>query len=169
VEPKGSLPHTQGPATCPCPKPDRSGPYLPSGFVKIHFNIILLYTPRSKWYLPQVSPPKRGMPLSSPIRATCLCHLIVLDLFTGIIFGEEDRSRHSSLCSLLHSPLRPKYLRHSPCRSTQCFSPFHFTGLLYYFLLQKAQNLTAPMPDLLLTYRLMIMLLQYAPAWLSSP
>jgi hypothetical protein len=26
MEPKGSLPHSQVPATCPCPEPDRSGP-----------------------------------------------------------------------------------------------------------------------------------------------
>jgi hypothetical protein len=35
---------------------------------------------------------KRSLPLVSPIRATCSAYLILLDLFTRIIFGEERRS-----------------------------------------------------------------------------
>ena len=41
----------------------------------------------------------------SPIRATCPAHLILLDLITRTIFGEEHRSLISSLCSFLHSPV----------------------------------------------------------------
>jgi hypothetical protein len=53
-------------------------------------------------------------PHFSPIRATSPADLILLDVFTGTIFGAENRSLSSSLCSFLHSsvtlvPLRPKY------------------------------------------------------------
>jgi len=30
MEPKGSLPHSQVPATCPCPEPDQSSPWSPN-------------------------------------------------------------------------------------------------------------------------------------------
>ena len=48
MEPEGSLSHSQQPATCPCPEPDRSCP--PFNFSKINFNIIPPSMPGSpKW------------------------------------------------------------------------------------------------------------------------
>ena len=48
--------------------------------------------------------------LSSPIRATCPAHLILLDFITRTILGEEYISFSSSLCSLLHSPFTSSLL-----------------------------------------------------------
>ena len=63
-------------------------------------------------------PTKPCIHLSSPIRATCTAHLILLDLTTRTIFGEQYKSLSSSLCSFLHSPvttplLDPNILLHT--------------------------------------------------------
>jgi len=49
-------------------------------------------------------------PLSSPILATCPAHLILLDLITHTILGEEYKSFSSSLCNLLHSLVTSSFL-----------------------------------------------------------
>jgi hypothetical protein len=50
MEPGGSLPHSQEPATCPYPEPAQFSPCPPSHVLKIHFNIIRPSTPGSpKW------------------------------------------------------------------------------------------------------------------------
>jgi hypothetical protein len=52
-------------------------------------------------------------PLSSPIRATCPAHRILLDLTTRTILGKEYRSFISSLCNFLHSPVTSSLLGRS--------------------------------------------------------
>src|SRR5215510_4703773 len=52
---------------------------------------------------PQVSPP-------TPCAPTCPAHLILLDLTTCTILGEEYRSFSSPLCNVLHSPVTSSLL-----------------------------------------------------------
>ena len=66
---------------------------LPSGLLPSGFPTKTLYTP-----------------LSSPIRATCVAYLILLDFITRTILGEEYKSFSSSLCSLFHSPVTSSLL-----------------------------------------------------------
>ena len=54
-------------------------------------------------------------PLSSPIRATCPGHLILLDFITRRILGEEYRPFSSSLCNLLHSPVTSSNQQNALC------------------------------------------------------
>ena len=105
MEPEGSLPRSQVPATCPYPELARSNPYPTSHILKIHLNIVLPPTPGSpKWFLPSGFPTKTlYTPIFSPIRATCPAHLILLDFITRKILGEEYSSLSSSLCTFLHS------------------------------------------------------------------
>jgi len=107
MEPKGSLLHSQAPATVPL-----LGQFDPvhtptSHYLKIHLNIIFPYKPGfpSDLFPPGFPTKTLYTSLLSPIRATCPAHLILLDLITRTLFGEEYISLRSSLCSFLHSPV----------------------------------------------------------------
>ena len=68
MEPKGSLPHSQVPATCPYPEPVRSSPYP---HIPLLEDSSSYYPPIYTWVskvvsLPQVSPPKPCIRLFSP-------------------------------------------------------------------------------------------------------
>jgi hypothetical protein len=52
MKPERVFPHSQQPATCPYPEPDRSSPCPPSHFSKIHFIIIFPSTPGSSEWSP---------------------------------------------------------------------------------------------------------------------
>jgi hypothetical protein len=60
--------------------------------------------------IPQVSHQSTLYASPLPIRATWPAHLILLDLVTRIIFGQQYRSLSSSLCSFLHSPVTASLL-----------------------------------------------------------
>jgi hypothetical protein len=73
---------------------------------KIPFNIVLspkLASP--KWYLPFRFFEK--IYFTFPMHITCPVRIILLDLITIIIFGEEQKLRNSSLYSVTTLPLFP--------------------------------------------------------------
>ena len=99
-----------------------------SHLLKIYSNIIHPSTPRSpQWSLSLRFPHQDPIHSpSSPIRATCPAHLILLDFITRTILGEEYKSFCSSLCNLLHSPvtstlLGPNTLLNSMFSNTHSF------------------------------------------------
>ena len=102
MEPEGSLPHSQAPATCPYPESARSSPYPhiplpedPSYYYPPNYALV-----SQAVSFPPVSPPKPFISLSSPL--TCLTHLIILDFITRTILDDDYRSLSSSLCSYIY-------------------------------------------------------------------
>ena len=106
MESKSSLPHSQQPATCPYPDTDwLSLCSPPFHFSIIHFTIIFPSTPGSSKWSSSLKFSHQNPVCTSvlPIRAACPTDLIILDLITRMIFGEEFRAKSSFWCSLLYS------------------------------------------------------------------
>src|SRR5215472_17526611 len=88
---------------------------LPSGLFPSGFPNKTLYTP-----------------VSSPIRATCPVHLILLHFITRTILGEQYKSFSSSLCNLLHSPVTSSLLGPNILLSTMSSNTLSFLSSPHY-------------------------------------
>ena len=102
-----------------------------SHLLEIHPNITHPSTHRSpQWSLSlRFSHQEAIHPFSSPIRATCPTHHILLDFISRTILGEQYRSFSSSLCSLhlylhLYQFQFRKYIAHETavCRNSHSLS-----------------------------------------------
>ena len=102
MEPEILLQHLQEPATRPYPEPGWSSPYAqrPTSWRSIFVLYSHLRLGLPSGLFPSGFPTKTLYShLLYPIRATCPTHLILLDLLTPTIFGEQYRSVSYLLCS----------------------------------------------------------------------
>ena len=94
MEPEGSLPHSQQPANCLYPEPERSSPCPPSHLSKIHFNIILSTPGSSKWYpslkLPHKNPVYKSLPHT--------CHMPCPSQFSWFHYPNNENNWTHYLC-----------------------------------------------------------------------
>ena len=124
MEPQGSLPYSQAPATCPYPEPTPSSPHNP---LPTSWRSILILSSHLRLGLSNGSLslrfPHQNL-VASSIRATWPAHLIILDFITRTILGEGYRSLSSSLCNFLQYPVTGSndFL---VCGTERCFS---YTG-----------------------------------------
>ena len=112
MEPEGSSPYSQQPATWPCPEPDWSSPCLhPSSRRSILILSSFLRLGLPSGLIPTGFPTKAlCAPLLSPIRATRPAHLILLDLITRMIQGGSNMT--GTNCDLFTHNQSRSYLNH---------------------------------------------------------
>ena len=75
MEPEGSLPRSQQPATRPYPEPEQFQTIPPTQFFNIIFNIILSSTPRSSKHFLSLGFPHINHVYNLPLPHTCYRHL----------------------------------------------------------------------------------------------
>jgi len=117
MEPEGSLPRLQVPATCLYPEQiDPVHAPHPTSRRSIFILSTHLGLGLSSCLFPSGFPTKiLYTALLSAKCATCPAHLILLDFITQVTLGEKYISFSSSLCSLLLSPvISPKYSPQHP-------------------------------------------------------
>jgi hypothetical protein len=107
LEPEGSLPHSQEPATCLYPEPAQSSPCpCPTSWRSILILSSHLCLGLPSGLLPSGLPTKI---LNEPVLSPYVLHALPISFFfyfiTHIIFGEEYRSLSCLLSSLLHLPV----------------------------------------------------------------
>jgi hypothetical protein len=88
MEPGGSLPHSQEPATSPYPEPVQSSPLSPIPLTEdafYYYPLIYAQVFQMVLFLQVFSTKILYASLLSPIRATCPTHLILVDLITRIM------------------------------------------------------------------------------------
>jgi hypothetical protein len=111
-EPEGSSPHSQQAANGPYPEPGESTPHSLTNLPKVHFDPILLSTPCSSKWSPSLGLSHQNPVHVSPLsmRATCLAHLILLDLICLTMSGDKYKLWRSPLCNFLHCPVTSSLL-----------------------------------------------------------
>ena len=105
TEPEGSLPYSQASANCLYTGPVQSSPHThTSHLLEIHPNIHPSIRRSPHWSLSLRFPHQDPIhPVSSPTRATCPTHLILLDFITPTILGEEYESISSSTMKVINA------------------------------------------------------------------
>jgi len=122
MKPTESLPLSQGHATCSYSESIQPRPHPPYYSLKSHFKVTLpSMLTFSKWYFSSAFGAKiLYVILLSPVNVTCPAHRIVLDLIARMVVlcNAQYRSRSSSICNLLHSPVTSSLLRQNIFLST---------------------------------------------------
>ena len=111
MEPEGLSPCLQLPTICPSPEPEESNLYPPISFLRslLIFWCLCLGLP-SGLFPSSFSHQDECVFLFSPIYDTCLTHFVFLNLIMRIMFGDQYRSRSSSLCSFFQFPFTPSLI-----------------------------------------------------------